>query len=482
MWRPLRLAILLLVTLASSAAAEPRAPGPWEICRGEATPEGPRLSGCRRLEGRPDPQGGELWLRAPVARPSPDSGPQTLYIAGIASTEAWLNGVPIGANGRPAAAAALESPGQYEFAAPLPAQAWKPHDNVLVLHMSSFHGGLRLDAPVGIWIGPPGAGLRLPVLGMTFAAAGALLASLFGFGAIWAVRRTGSSLTLAAMAGVAALQAFVESARSVFNYPYPLHAWRLVAILVLSAAFALLLVHHAAARFAPRRHGLFVALGLAVVVGCAFLPGFDAKSGYALIGAASLAAAAAALGARERRPGAWPTLVCLAVFTGVALALPFLVLDLSVFLLAAALTLPLLIAEVVRLGREDRDREAALTRAASRPDRLTVSSARGVELVPLHEIVAILGADDYAELRLGDGRSLLHTARLDRLEADLPARFVRVHRSAIANLAHVHRLERESHRWRLYMAEGSSLPVSRARLPTVREALDAPEPPLRATA
>jgi hypothetical protein len=84
--------------------------------------------------------------------------------------------------------------------------------------------------------------------------------------------------------------------------------------------------------------------------------------------------------------------------------------------------LPLLVVEVVRLGRDDRGREAALTRAASRPDRLTVASARGVELAPIAEILAVVGADDYVELRMVGGRSLLHAARLDGLTTQLPAK------------------------------------------------------------
>ncbi len=130
--------------------------------------------------------------------------------------------------------------------------------------------------------------------------------------------------------------------------------------------------------------------------------------------------------------------------------------------------------EVVRLGRDDRGREAALTRAVSRPDRLTVASARGVELVPIAEILAVVGADDYVELRLVGGRSLLHAARLDGLAAQLPGSFLRIHRSAIANLAQAQRLERDGDRWRLYLSEGAPLPVSRSRQPALREALDVP--------
>ena len=150
--------------------------------------------------------------------------------------------------------------------------------------------------------------------------------------------------------------------------------------------------------------------------------------------------------------------------------------DLSYFLLAAGLVLPLLVVEMVRLGRNDRGREAALTRAASRPDRLTVASARGVELAPLAEILAVVGADDYVELRMAGGRRLLHAARLEGLTNQLPANFLRIHRSVIANLDHVQRLERDGDRWRLHLSEGAPLPVSRSRQPALREALEAPAP------
>ena len=52
----------------------------------------------------------------------------------------------------------------------------------------------------------------------------------------------------------------------------------------------------------------------------------------------------------------------------------------------------------------------------------------------------------------------------------------------IANLAHAERLERDGARWRLHMSEGAALPVSRSRLPALREALDPPPVRLRATA
>ena len=167
-------------------------------------------------------------------------------------------------------------------------------------------------------------------------------------------------------------------------------------------------------------------------------------------------------------------LAYLGVFIAIGLAFPGWLVDLSYFLFAMGFVLPLLMAEVVRLGRADQEREVALTRAAARPNCLTVASSRGVERVPLDDIVAVVGADDYVELRLTGGRRLLHAARLERLEEELSASFLRTHRSVIANLTHVRGFERGGGRGRLLMDEGAPLPISRNRLPTVRDALEEP--------
>lgn len=478
MWRTLLLGLLLagITTLARAQDL------PWQACQGAVGPAGPVLRDCRPVEDFIDPQGRELWIRAAIAAPigvsgggSGDTRPRALYVAGVASSEAWLNGRRLGANGRPAATPREEIPGRYQAIFPIRESAWRPGANTLVLHLSSFHGGLRFARPMSaIGVFPYPYRQRAALLAVTFVAAGALLAAAFGFGVIHAQRRTGSSLVLAAMAGVAATQAIVESLRALFDYPYPLHAWRMSAIWLLSATFAVLLVSYVATRFLPRARGLMMGLALGGVGATALLPGFDIKTVWALILGVALAALPAAAGVRERIPGARPTLAYLALFLAVAFGFPEWLADLSYFLLAAGLVLPLLMVEVVRLGRDDRGREAALTRAASQPDRLTVASARGVELAPLADILAVVGADDYVELRLVGGRSLLHAARLDSLTTQLPGNFQRVHRSVIANLAHVQRLERDGDRWRLHLSEGAPLPVSRSRQPALREALDAP--------
>ena len=461
--------IVLLLGLATSTQAESIS---WQACRGFMAPAGPVLRDCRPIEDFVDPQGRELWIRSSIDAPA-DTRPRVLYVAGVASWEAWLNDRRLGANGRPGATAQSEVPGHYQAIFPIREAIWRSGENMLVLRLSSFHGGLRFARPMSaITVAPYPHPQRISPLAVTFVAAGVLLVGAFGFGMIHAIRRTTSSMLLAAMAGVAALQTVIESLRTLFDYSYPLHAWRMGAIWLLAAAFAVLLVAYVAVRFQPRARGLMVGLAVGGVGATVLLPGFDMKTIWALIVGVVLAAVPALAGARRSIPGARLILAYLALFLALALGFPEWLSDVSYFVLAASLVLPLLMVEVVRLARDDRGREAALTRAASRPDRLAVASARGVEMVPVAEILAVVGADDYAELRLIGGRTLLHAARLDSLSALLPENFQRVHRSVIANLSQIQYLERQGDRWRLHMSEGAPLPVSRSRQRALREALD----------
>ncbi|WP_333591940.1 LytR/AlgR family response regulator transcription factor [Brevundimonas sp.] len=408
-------------------------------------------------------------------RPTGDA-PTALYVFAAASSEVWFNGHRLGANGQPGGSKTTETPGRYEASFPIPERMWRSEDNVVVIHMSSFHSVVRLDSPVaGIMVAPYPWPSRTVQVAIAFIAAGALFAAAFGFGVIYSLRRTGSSLALAVMAGVAGLQAVLESLRSLVPYAYPVHGLRLVGIWILAAAFAILLVAYVVSRFWPKARRPLIVLAVAAVAATGFAPGFDLKTALALMVGLALSAVVAAVAVHRRMPGARLLLVYLVAFIAIGVIFPSWLVDLSHFLFALGLVLPLLMAEVVRLGRDDQEREVALTRAAARPNCLTVASSRGVERVPLSDIVAVVGADDYVELRLTNGRRMLHAARLDRLEQDLPASFLRVHRSVIANLAHVRGFERDGGRGRLLMDEGAPLPISRNRLATVRDTLDEPE-------
>lgn len=441
----------------------------WEICEGSLRASAPELSECRVLDGPVDPQGREMWIRAEVPRPQTTTG-AALRVVGIASSQAWLNGVRLGANGTPGSSATTERPGLYEVDYGIPSQAWRPEQNVMTIRLSSFHGGLRLAAPMSQV--SVEAHRRKPLAvstALTLVLGGALLAAAFGFGVIHALRRTGSSLMLAGMAGAAAAQALVESLRSLVTYSYPLHVWRLGAIWLLAATFSLLLVLFVVRRFHKGNNRGLIFASAGVIGLTVFAPGFDFKTVGALLVGLGMSCGVLAFSLRDVR-ARW-ALAYLAIFIVLALAAPATFVDFSYFLFAASLLLPLLMLEVVRLGRDDRQREDALARAATPADKVAVVAAGRVELVTIADIVAVTGADDYVELHLSSGRRILHAARLDQLSDQLPRDFVRIHRSSIANLAYAEALERHGRKWHLALKGVGPLAVSGPRVLNLRASM-----------
>ena len=115
---------------------------------------------------------------------------------------------------------------------------------------------------------------------------------------------------------------------------------------------------------------------------------------------------------------------------------------------------------------------AAARPAAERPQRLVVRDGARVHVIPARQ----------AGLRRGAGRlrgaaqrrqDYLKQQTIANLEATLdPARFVRIHRSAIVNLERVARIEPYGKESRLaILADGTRLPVSRPGYARLLEAM-----------
>lgn len=111
--------------------------------------------------------------------------------------------------------------------------------------------------------------------------------------------------------------------------------------------------------------------------------------------------------------------------------------------------------------------------AASGPSRRLIVRTHGrVEIVDLDAIVRISGADDYCELLLTSGRTILCDRRLRELERELPRdMFLRVHRSHVVNLREVEAADLRSACPALRHRGGASSPVSRRRLTALKERL-----------
>lgn len=104
--------------------------------------------------------------------------------------------------------------------------------------------------------------------------------------------------------------------------------------------------------------------------------------------------------------------------------------------------------------------------------RISIHREGRVDVVEIASIDWVEAADQYVRLHTRDGE-LLMRASMSRMEDDLePAGFLRVHRSAIVALDRVRRLEsRGGGVGRLLLADGTWVPVARARMATVRKAL-----------
>ena len=123
---------------------------------------------------------------------------------------------------------------------------------------------------------------------------------------------------------------------------------------------------------------------------------------------------------------------------------------------------------------EDRLHQAFL-RITSRQESpgiryLAIQKRGAQQLVEIAEIRYIKGARIYAELYLADGSKELHSKSLDRLEALLPSRFERVHRSYLVDMSQVTALKvAGGGKYSLLMKDETILPVSRSKYQSLKE-------------
>lgn len=103
------------------------------------------------------------------------------------------------------------------------------------------------------------------------------------------------------------------------------------------------------------------------------------------------------------------------------------------------------------------------------PGRYFVRIGDEIRPLDLSEVISIVGADDYSEVRALTGRHLVRMT-LTEFEAALDtARFIRVHRSSIVNLDRIDRAEPAGNgRILLHMEDGELIQTSRAGARLVR--------------
>jgi two-component system LytT family response regulator len=119
---------------------------------------------------------------------------------------------------------------------------------------------------------------------------------------------------------------------------------------------------------------------------------------------------------------------------------------------------------------------SALARAARGPDRyverIVVRDGAQVHVLPVERVDWIEAQDDYVAIHSGGRAHLKHQTLADLAEGLDPSRFVRVHRSYVANVERIARIELLAKDQRVaVLHDGRQLPVSRSGQERLRELL-----------
>lgn len=433
------------------------------------------------------PRGAVLQREVEIPRRAlPMSRPLMVFVIAMASSEVEWNGVPIGRNGTPGPDAGSETPGRFIATFTVPGELVRPGTNRVTARLSAHHLWLPVRRQVHVFdVGPyesetlPGLIGYLPAL----LALGALAAAAVYFAAAALLdRRDRLGALLASIAFTILLQLGVETARSFISYTYPWHLIRVAVIALLAGIAAVLIAAYGARRFAPGwRVAAPCATAAVALASLLLIPWYDLKAMGAIAAGMVALLTCAAAGARRGVAGA-PVAIgfSLLVFALIGWQLTDF-LDQSYYVALAAILVVLAGEQLLVLRQARRSGEAEARRAAALEERLNHEAAAEpadriarlkdgarTHQVPEAQILFARAADDYCEVHLVDGRTLLVTMTLARLQQALSERFVRIHKSYSVNATLVAALApRSGGGKQLTLADGTILPVGRAYLGAV---------------
>jgi len=127
-------------------------------------------------------------------------------------------------------------------------------------------------------------------------------------------------------------------------------------------------------------------------------------------------------------------------------------------------------------GAQPSNEVAALARTARGPgrfaERIVVRDGAQVHVIPVEKLEYIEAQDDYVAIHAGGKAHLKHQSLADLAESLDPARFVRVHRSYVANVERIARIELLGKDQRVaVLHDGRQIPVSRSGHDRLKEML-----------
>jgi hypothetical protein len=441
---------------------------------------------------RLDPQNRLVWIRTEYRLEDvkgPKGEPLALFISAKMSGRVYLNGVYIGSNGRPGMSRGDEKVGRMDTTIYAPQSLFQSGANQIDILASSHAGFLHLYNPVHDVSIRPAQNITHTILNRYWPSLMTLGLFILGwlyFSARGVLKRPRvKPLTFSLMCLFAAGQLISETFRGLMAYSYPVHEIRLIAIVICSAGFGLTVAFHVLSTFKQRglvwiMAGIFGLVTLEVFL----IRGFDGKALFSLATPLLISLILSGYWTYQKRDRAFIYFIILLIFTLALFTFEMIFLDVVFFYLVALFLILLLTEQGISFARESRELQKEQTRAErlqmaldqakekSDATEIIVKSAGKIEHIPTDKIIQCRGADGYSELILQDGREVLHAVSLSDLENNLPANFLRVHRSHLINTSFVQTLTREvSGTGTLKMRVGGDIPVSRRIMPQVRQVL-----------
>ncbi len=441
-----------------------------------------------------DPQNREIWLKANLKVSQAylkRQQPSALYVFGKMSSEVFLNGVKLGNNGTPSFFNEDEFSGDMDARFYIPPNLIKEGDNEVIVHASSHHGFLSLANPIH-FIGiseytQTGDFFKRDLLVSICLLGAMLLGCLYLITLVYKSEEKRTSVFILLMLASASGQLFLEISRVLFNYSYPLHDVRLIAIVVLSIIFGLSFLLFSLHKFACRNKKYWFALVVTLVLFLVFwITGFDGKSAVAILVPALFSLFFSAKKYTQMRTSeslayilAFGLFVAtiLATFNNFNSMYFYYIVTIMMAFLVMKKTNEFAQERILRKVEEQQVIKLQLklkqTAQAKPPEKLQLNCAGKVEFIPVNEISHCKASGDYVEIFMSDKRQSLYSGTLKRIEEQLPDSFIKVHRSYVVNMDEVISIasstKGSSGGGVITLKTGDEVPVSRRILPYVRE-------------
>jgi hypothetical protein len=440
-----------------------------------------------------DPQNVELWLKANITVTDAylkRKQPSAIFVFAKMSSEVFLNGEQLGSNGTPSFLKGEEFSGDMDAKFYIPPRLIKRGSNEVIIHVSSHHGFLTLARPIH-FIGISEYGqtsdfFKRDLLILLSLLGAMLLGCTYLITLVYSAEDKETPGLILLMLAAASGQLFTEISRVIFNYSYPVHDIRLIAIVILSLIFGCSFLLFTLKKFAQAQRKLWLVLVVPLTIFLSIMiPGFDGKSVIAILVPALFSVVISGLSCwKIRSRESFSYFIAYNVFC-LTIVLTFGKFNSMYFYYIVTGMMAFLIIKIANQSVKDKklrkEEEQQLVKLQLKVDQLAqqkspttlqLSSAGRIEIIPVHDVAYCKAAGDYVEIFLINKKQSLFSGTLKSIEEQLPSTFLKVHRSYIVNLDEVMSVTSSKNGATssgvLALKSGDEIPVSRRILPHVR--------------